>query len=62
MVDLVSIDMLFYSIDPEMRPAKVGIKYPKIASLDVSHFVSSSTTTNNLQEPCPITYTYTMDL
>ena len=40
--------MVFYSIDPEMRPMKVGIKYSKIASLDVSHFVASTTATNNL--------------
>ena len=64
--------MVFYSIDIEMRPTKVGIKYPKIASLDVSHFVASTTTTTNLQKPCPTptnlqkpcptTYTSTMDL
>ena len=40
--------MVFYSIDIEMRPTKVGIKYPKIASLGVSHFIASTTTTNNL--------------
>ena len=49
MVDLVSMGMVFYSIDLEMRPTKVGIKYPKIASLDVSHFVASTTNTNNLR-------------